>query len=67
MPKMYNPDTQEVADVHGNEVQGKRAAGFLPVGNRPEAEYMSKTREELTDDDDEVETPETPETPDPTA
>ena len=64
MPKMYNPDTQEIEDVKGG--QAKKAlkdSGFLNVGNRPEAEYVGKTREEIRaeDDDEEVETP--PEAP----
>jgi hypothetical protein len=52
MPKMYNPDTQETVDVHGKEVKERKSAGFLSVGNRPEAEYLGKTREELLADDD---------------
>jgi hypothetical protein len=52
MPKMINPDTQEVVEVGGQEVKSRKAAGFVTVGNRPEAEYLGKTREELRDDDD---------------
>jgi hypothetical protein len=59
MPKMYNPDTQEIVDADGREVQDRRAAGFVPVGNRPEAEYLGRSRDELQDDGGDV-TPETP-------
>lgn len=52
MPKLYNPDTQEVRDATGREVQDAKAEGFIVVGNRPEAEYMGKSRDELLDDDD---------------
>lgn len=54
MPKMYNPDTQETVDVKGNEVKGRKAEGFVTVGNRPAAEYVGKTREELLADDEEA-------------
>jgi hypothetical protein len=55
MPKVYNPDTQETRDVSGREVKGAKDEGFVVVGNRPEAEYLGKSREELLADDDEVE------------
>jgi hypothetical protein len=47
MPKMYNPDTQEVRDVRGPQVRSAKNEGFLVVGNRPEEEYLGKSREEL--------------------
>jgi hypothetical protein len=52
VPKVYNPDTQETRDVSGREVQQAKADGFVVVGNRPEAEYLGKTREELLADDE---------------
>lgn len=56
MPKVYNPDTQEVRDAKGNEVSDLKSQGFMTVGNRPEAEYMGLSREEIGDDDTETET-----------
>ena len=53
MPKVYNPDTQEVKDVRGPDVRQAKADGFVVVGNRPEEEFLGKTREELLADDDE--------------
>jgi len=53
MPKVYNPDTQEVKDVRGPDVKQAKADGFVVVGNRPEGEFLGKTREELLADDDE--------------
>jgi hypothetical protein len=55
MPKVYNPDTQETRDVPGRGVQQAKQDGFLVVGNRPEDEYLGKTREELEADEDEDE------------
>lgn len=57
MPKVYNPDTQEVREVRGPGVKQAKADGFVVVGNRPEGEFLGKTREELLadDEDDEVE------------
>lgn len=64
MPKMYNPDTQEIIDVDGLAVQERKSAGFVTVGNRPEAEFLGKSRDELTGDDGNEESPETaPEEP----
>lgn len=61
MPKMYNPDTQETVDVAGPEVQDRKAAGFVTVGNRPESEYVGKSRDEIGDGDDTgTEAPSTP-------
>lgn len=55
--KMYNPDTQETVDVPGRRVNDHKGNGFIVVGNRPESEYVGKTREELsTDDEEETET-----------
>jgi hypothetical protein len=52
MPKVYNPDTQETRDVPGRQIQQAKQDGFVVVGNRPEAEYLGKTRDELLDDDE---------------
>lgn len=49
---MYNPDTQEVIDVDGREVRERKDAGFVAVGNRPESEYLGKTRDELLADEE---------------
>jgi hypothetical protein len=55
-PKMYNPDTEEVRQVRGPEVKEAKEEGFVVVGNRPQEEYLGKTREELEElDNDEVE------------
>jgi hypothetical protein len=61
MPKMYNPDTQETVEVPGPEVKDRRAAGFLSVGERPEEEYVGKSREELTEEEEAPEEPAAPE------
>lgn len=61
-PKMYNPDTQETVEVDGPDVQQRKAAGFVTVGNRPESEYLGKSRDELLDDDDEQQPDQPPET-----
>ncbi len=52
MPKMYNPDTQEVRDVDGPDVREHKDQGFLVVGNRPAEEYVGKSRDEIHADDD---------------
>lgn len=54
MPKMYNPDTQDVVEVHGRDVQLNLNAGYVVVGNRPEGEYLGKTREEIYGDESET-------------
>jgi hypothetical protein len=51
MPRMYNPDTQVTVDVDGADVGERKADGFVVVGNRPEAEYVGKTRDELLVDE----------------
>jgi hypothetical protein len=51
MPKMYNPDTQETHDVDGPDVADHKREGWVVVGNRPESEYVGKTREELQADE----------------
>lgn len=54
MPRMYNPDTQDVVEVQGRDVQLNLNAGYVVVGNRPEREYLGKTREEIYGDESEV-------------
>lgn len=54
MPKMYNPDTRDVVEVQGRDVQLNLNAGYVVVGNRPEGEYLGKTREEIYGDESEV-------------
>jgi hypothetical protein len=49
---MYNPDTQETVEADGPDVQDNKDKGFVVVGNRPEAEYLGKTREELLADEE---------------
>ena len=44
---MFNPELQEVVDVAGPDVKDYRALGYMPIGNRPEEEFLCKSRAEL--------------------
>lgn len=47
MTRLYNPDIQKVVDATGREVLSLRTTGWVVVGERPEDEYLGKTRDQL--------------------
>lgn len=51
MTRLYNPDIGEVVEAEGRAVKVFKEAGYIVVGNRPEAEYRGRTRAEILADD----------------